>query len=222
MKLRRWKWAAAAVVAVSGLVLWVGRPPSPQSPDDVGTNSWRTAAANPNSGNAESVSATLVLDCASPTTPDDLWIEVRKSRRRMSLCRGPQALETHQIDLGWNPVGDKVRSGDKATPEGEYYVCRFVDPSQYYRALLISYPNKKDAARGLEAGLISPEEMRSIGKAIDSGTCPPQNTTLGGLIEIHGHRAESDWTWGCIATGNDVMDGLFERVKLGTRVRVLP
>lgn len=174
------------------------------------------------SGSADPPESTRDSRCVSPPTSEDLWIEVRKSRRRMSLCRGSTTLETHEIGLGPNPVGDKIRSGDGATPEGDYYVCRFVDPSQYYRALLISYPDKKDAARGLKTGLISQEEHRSIEKAIANGTCPPQNTELGGLIEIHGDGAGSDWTLGCVATDNDVMDGLFEQVKIGTRVRILP
>jgi len=99
------------------------------------------------------------------------------------------------VGLGLNPVDDKKRQGDRATPEGEFYIFTKNNKSTYYLSLGISYPNVEDAERGLRDGLISRAQHDAIVKAIRSKTAPPQNTELGGDIYIHGNGASSDWTW---------------------------
>ena len=51
---------------------------------------------------------------------------------------------------------------------------------------------------------------------------PPQYTPLGGLIEIHGLGAGADWTLGCVAVENDVIDALWPWVRVGQEVTILP
>ncbi len=51
---------------------------------------------------------------------------------------------------------------------------------------------------------------------------PPQNTRLGGDIYIHGHGAQSDWTWGCVALENEDIRELFDAVNVGTPVTIEP
>ena len=46
---------------------------------------------------------------------------------------------------------------------------------------------------------------------------PPQQTSLGGLIEIHGQGGKSDWTLGCIAIDNTAIDSFGERLTLATQ-----
>ncbi|HYJ87966.1 MAG TPA: hypothetical protein VEW46_18010 [Pyrinomonadaceae bacterium] len=38
----------------------------------------------------------------------------------------------YQIGLGLNPVPDKIRQGDRATPEGEFYVFTKNNKSAFY------------------------------------------------------------------------------------------
>ena len=52
----------------------------------------------------------------------DPHIIVYKSARKLELYSGKTLLRTWRVGLGFNPVADKKREGDGATPEGEFYV----------------------------------------------------------------------------------------------------
>lgn len=149
-------------------------------------------------------------------------IVVLKSKRLLELYSDGAVVRTYKVGLGLNPVPDKIRQGDRATPEGDFYVFTKNNKSAYYLSLGISYPNAEDAERGLRDGLISRAQHDAIVKAIKRKTAPPQNTALGGDIYIHGNGASSDWTWGCVALENEDIRELFEAVPLGTPVTIKP
>jgi murein L,D-transpeptidase YafK len=149
-------------------------------------------------------------------------IVVMKSKRRMELQSDGSVVRIYQIGLGLNPVSDKIRQGDRATPEGEFYVFTKNNKSAFYLSLGISYPNIEDAERGLQDGLISRAQHDAIIRAIKRKATPPQNTKLGGDIYIHGNGAKSDWTWGCVALENEDMRELFDAVGAGTPVTIKP
>jgi len=149
-------------------------------------------------------------------------IVVRKAARRLDLYSGDKLLRTYKAGLGFSPVADKKQEGDGATPEGEFYVFVKNNKSAYYLSLGISYPNAEDADRGLRDGLINRAQHRAITEAIRTRTAPPQYTKLGGLIYIHGHGAQSDWTWGCVALENEDIRELFDAVTVGTPVTIQP
>ena len=88
-------------------------------------------------------------------------------------------VRTYQVGLGFNPVPDKQREGDGATPEGDFYVFMKNDKSAYYLSLGISYPNIEDADRGLRDGLISQKEHDAIVKAIQRKGPRPRTPRLG-------------------------------------------
>ena len=149
-------------------------------------------------------------------------IVVHKSARILELYSRDELVRTYKAALGFNPVPDKQREGDGATPEGDFYIFVKNNRSAYYLSLGISYPNAEDAERGLRDGLINRAQYRSITDAIRKKIAPPQYTPLGGLIYIHGHGAGSDWTWGCVALENEDIRELFAAVKVGTPVRIVP
>ena len=149
-------------------------------------------------------------------------IVVIKSKRRLELYSDGALVRTYKVGLGLNPIPDKVRQGDRATPEGDFYVFTKNDKSAFYLSLGISYPNIEDAERGLREKMISRAQHDAIVKAIKRKAPPPQNTGLGGDIYIHGNGASSDWTWGCVALENDDMKELFEAVVVGTKVTIRP
>lgn len=149
-------------------------------------------------------------------------IVVMKGKRRMQLYSGGAVVRTYRIGLGLSPVADKVRQGDRATPEGEFYIFTKNNKSAFYLSLGISYPNLEDAERGLRDGLISRAQRDGIVRAIKRKATPPQNTRLGGDIYIHGNGAKSDWTWGCVALENVDMRELFDSVPVGTPVTIKP
>ena len=149
-------------------------------------------------------------------------IVVSKSQRRLELYSDGKLVRTYKVGLGLNPVPDKVRQGDRATPEGEFYVFTKNDKSAFYLSLGISYPNVEDAERGLRDKLISWAQHDAIARAIKRKLAPPQNTALGGDIYIHGNGASSDWTWGCVALENEDTRELFAAVPVGTSVTIRP
>jgi len=115
----------------------------------------------------------------------------------------------YEIELGRNWIGDKITAGDKATPEGMYKVIKKKSSgdSRYYKAMLINYPNEDDYAHfnaKKRQGMIS------------------KNSSIGGLIEIHGDGGKGDdWTSGCIALRNNELDELFSRMSVGTPVTIV-
>lgn len=149
-------------------------------------------------------------------------IIVIKSKRQLMLYSDTRLVRAYNVGLGFNPLPDKVKEGDGATPEGEFYIFTKNERSAYYLSLGISYPNIEDAGRGLRDGLINQEQHDQIVSAIRSGGAPPQNTPLGGQIYIHGHGSQRDWTWGCVALEDSDMKELFEAVNVGTKVIIEP
>lgn len=170
---------------------------------------------------------------AEGITPRSIEINVDKSDRALQLVVNGQVVKSYLVALGGSPDTDKSRRGDKATPEGDYYVCQRLTQSRFYLSLKVSYPNIEDARRGLKSGLIDQATYNAIARAINSRQAPPMATALGGDICIHGggsgelDRATgtpvakvSDWTAGCMALNNPEMKELFEFIPLGTPVHI--
>jgi murein L,D-transpeptidase YafK len=143
-----------------------------------------------------------------------------KTERRLELYSGGAVVRRYKIGLGLSPVEDKVRQGDRRTPEGEFYVFTKNDKSAFHLSLGLSYPNIEDAERGVRDKLISQRQHDEIVRAIKRKATPPQNTALGGDIYIHGDGVSSDWTWGCVALENADMKELFDAVAAGTPVTI--
>jgi murein L,D-transpeptidase YafK len=149
-------------------------------------------------------------------------IVVKKGRRQLLLFSEDKLVRTYPIGLGLNPLGDKVRQGDRRTPEGNFYIFTKNDKSAFYLSLGISYPNAAAAERGLRDHLINKTQYDAIMHALRAQKGPPQNTLLGGDIYIHGNGAGSDWTWGCVALENEDVRELFNAVTVGTPVTIEP
>jgi murein L,D-transpeptidase YafK len=149
-------------------------------------------------------------------------IVVKKSRRELLLFSGDKLVRTYRVGLGLSPIGDKVRQGDRRTPEGDFYIFTKNDKSAFYLSLGLSYPNAAAAERGLRDHLINKAQYDAILRALRAKRGPPQNTLLGGDIYIHGNGAQSDWTWGCVALANEDVRELFDAVNVGTPVTIQP
>lgn len=162
------------------------------------------------------IQSPLNLPLASPR------IVVKKAERRLFLYDGRKLMRTYRVGLGLSPNGDKVRQGDRRTPEGDFYIFTKNDKSAFYLSLGVSYPNAPHADRGLRDGLISRSQHEAIMRALKLKRAPPQNTALGGDIYIHGRGASSDWTWGCVALEDPDIRELFNAAAVGTPVTILP
>jgi murein L,D-transpeptidase YafK len=151
-------------------------------------------------------------------------ILIEKSRRRLTVYDQGRAVKSYLAAVG-GVAGDKVRKGDRRTPEGQFYVCAKLGEgeSSYTRALHLSYPNVEHAQRGLRDGIISRTDYYRIVPAIREGQIPPQNTKLGSHIMIHGKRLGYDRkTEGCIALEDADIIQLFSRIPIGTPVVIRP
>jgi len=149
-------------------------------------------------------------------------IILKKAERKLLLYSGDKLVRTYHVGLGLSPVGDKVREGDRRTPEGDFFIFTKNDKSAFYLSLGVSYPNATHARRGLRDGLITRAQYESIISALNAKQAPLQNTKLGGDIYIHGNGASSDWTWGCVALENEDIRELFNAVTVGTPVIIEP
>jgi len=162
-------------------------------------------------------------DAAALSVPlESPRIVVKKEERKLFLYSGDKLVHTYRVGLGLNPLGDKVRQGDRRTPEGDFYIFAKNDKSAFYLSLGISYPNANHAARGLRDGLIDRTQYDTIMQALNAHRAPPQNTKLGGDIYIHGNGSRSDWTWGCVALEDADIRELFNAVTVGTPVTIKP
>lgn len=147
---------------------------------------------------------------------------ITKGERRLSLVN-EEGCEVFScpVGLGFSPVGPKEREGDGRTPEGAYFLCFKRETGKYGMALGISYPNEKDAERGLTQGAISSEEADAIRAACREKRRPPWGTALGGEIYLHGGGAY-DWTAGCVALSDEDMKKLFPLMEERDEVLILP
>jgi uncharacterized protein YijF (DUF1287 family) len=155
----------------------------------------------------------------------DDWIKVWKRERKLFLMKGDTAVQTFRVALGGNnPVGNKVKRGDGATPEGRYFLAELdatPEAARYgARSMRLSYPSVDDARRGLRDRLIDTNTYVSIVRAVRAGEVPPQHTALGGSIRIHGGGSTRDWTLGCIALDDGDVTRLYSSVAKGMRVDV--
>ena len=172
------------------------------------------SSAEESKANGERDNESLKLPLVNPR------IVVTKSKRQLQLYSAERVIKTYRVGLGLSPVEDKVRAGDRRTPEGDFYICMKNPHSQFYLSLELSYPNQKHAERGLRDGLITRAQYNQIVSALTRKRVPPQNTRLGGELFIHGNGSRSDWTWGCVALDDKDNRELFDAVPVGTPVTI--
>jgi len=134
---------------------------------------------------------------------------VNKSKSKLYLMVNDKPIKEYPVVFGANPKGHKQQEGDEKTPEGKYILDYKKGDSAFYKAIHISYPNNSDVKRAKKVG-VSP----------------------GGLIMIHGQKngfswlsflaQRFNWTNGCIAVTNKEMDEIWNSVKIGTPIEILP
>jgi murein L,D-transpeptidase YafK len=158
---------------------------------------------------------------AGETLPlNEAKIVVRKTERRLELYSSGRILKSYRIGLGGQPRGHKRSWGDGRTPEGVYYICTRRLNTRDHLFLGLNYPDAADAAEGLKAKLITPEQARAIQDADHDHKAPPWNTPLGGLIGIHGGGAK-DWTAGCIGLTDEDAEEIFAATAHWTLVEII-
>ena len=162
----------------------------------------------------------------TPGQGAEIRIEVVKSEHLLVLYSGDDVLKNYQVSLGKNPLADKEKAGDGKTPIGEFKITemvRYSPPKRFYgsRLMMLNYPNRKYALKGLHQGLITSKDFLAIENAENKGVTPPQDTEMGGGIAIHGGWGPfmgSSWTGGSIGLYSKDAEEIFEYVNEGTKV----
>jgi murein L,D-transpeptidase YafK len=155
-------------------------------------------------------------------------IIVERDTYKLNLYSNDILVKQYRAAFGKNPERIKTSDSDFVTPSGEYTVCRIDSVHRFYKFLLINYPNEKDAAEAFKQNYIDEDELRAIIIAADKNECPPEETSLGARIGIHGIGEYNvifknlpfsfNWTNGSVAVSNESMDELFSVIKIGTPV----
>lgn len=154
------------------------------------------------------------------TMPSQTLMKVYKDKRILELYGDEKLIGRFKIGLGRDPWVDKEKEGDNRTPEGTYYVCSRTGETKYTYFMGLSYPDIKDAQKGLEKGTIDKATYNRIKKAIDNKQSPPWNTPLGGAVGIHGGGNKDNWTYGCIAMSNEDINIIKQYAPIKTTVEI--
>lgn len=134
---------------------------------------------------------------------------VNKSDRQLHLMQGSNILRSYPVSLGKNPVGHKVRRGDKRTPEGRYQLDWRNKESRYHLSLHISYPSQDDRKTAASSG------VQPGGDIMIHGLPPKYADGADILLDL-------DWTDGCIAVSNQAIEEIWQLVANNTIIDIIP
>lgn len=134
---------------------------------------------------------------------------VNKSQGKLFLMKKGEVIKAYHVVFGANHKGHKQKEGDERTPEGKYILDYKKENSSFYKAIHISYPNKRDK-----------ENAKKL------------KVNPGGFIMIHGQKnnfgflsfimQRFNWTDGCIAVSNSQMDEIWEAIDIKTPIEIKP
>ena len=152
---------------------------------------------------------------AASTVENPYYIIIDKSDYELKVFDEEGWYATYPIVFGSKDLGDKMREGDKKTPDGQFKVIlKKIHPKWSYE-LLLDYPTEESVQR------FNSRKQRGI---------LPKNAKIGSGIAIHATRPEEEWTvdnfynWtdGCISVKYTEMKDLFSYIPVGTPVTIKP
>jgi murein L,D-transpeptidase YafK len=140
-------------------------------------------------------------------------IVIEKSKYRLTVYYQKKPVKAYAIVLGANPKDDKLRQGDKRTPEGIFHVKDLYYHSEWSKFILLDYPNQ--------------DSWRKFSQAKTRGEVKA-NDDIGGEIGIHGVEKGQDWlidrkinwTLGCISLKNKDVDEIYPLLQKGTTIEI--
>jgi murein L,D-transpeptidase YafK len=143
------------------------------------------------------------------------YIIVDKSDYELKVYDDEGWYATYPIVFGSKDLSDKMREGDRKTPDGKFKVILKKIHPKWGPELLLDYPNDESVQRFNERkakGLI------------------PKNAKIGNGIAIHATRPQEEWTidnfynWtdGCVSVKYTEMKDLFSYIPVGTPVTIQP
>ena len=143
------------------------------------------------------------------------YIIIDKSDYELKVYDEDGWFATYPVVFGGKDLSDKMKEGDKKTPDGSFKIILKKIHPKWGPELLLDYPNDVSYQRFNERkkkGLIS------------------KNARIGDGIAIHATRPEEEWTidnfynWtdGCVSVKYTEMKDLFSYIPVGTPVTIQP
>jgi murein L,D-transpeptidase YafK len=143
------------------------------------------------------------------------YIIVDKSDYELKVYDDEGWYATYPIVFGSKDLSDKMKEGDRRTPNGKFKVILKKIHPKWGPELLLDYPLPADKAKfndRVKKGII------------------PKTAKIGGGIAIHATRPEEEWTvdnfynWtdGCVSVKYSEMKDLFSYIQTGTEVTIQP
>jgi len=139
------------------------------------------------------------------------YIIVTKSKYRMDVFDDSGLLISYPVVFGNNDMGDKLREGDRKTPEGTFTIVSKRVHEKWDRFMMLDYPTK--------------DSYTTFNNRKAQGVIPT-NASIGGSIGIHGTwpneefavDTRQNWTLGCISMKNEHIEQLYSFIPVGTKV----
>lgn len=144
---------------------------------------------------------------------DSMLVYVDKTNYLVALIYRRRRIRQYRAVFGPDRLKDKMREGDRCTPEGWFKVVSKKEHGNWQKFILLDYPNDSSYAkfyRRKREGVI------------------PSGSNIGGSVGIHGVFKSGvkmidwgmGWTDGCIALKPEDINDLYQFVWPGTRVLV--
>jgi hypothetical protein len=172
----------------------------------------------------------LKIPSFNPLTAPRLFVVEVDARRLVAFEKGVP-VASWDVGIGQAEGAKEVR-GDLKTPRGLYFVTEHYQGkfagswADFYGGywVKLSYPNAYDAARGVDAGLITQGQAADIDQRWRAKALPAQKTKLGGGIGFHSWAAEwsadagTAMSFGCVVLHPADIDAFFGQIQLGDPV----
>ena len=141
------------------------------------------------------------------------YIIVDKSEYELYVYDDEGWYATYPIVFGSKDLSDKMREGDKRTPDGNFKVILKKIHQKWGPELLLDYPNKTSVQKF--------NERKAKGLV-------PKTAKIGDGIAIHATRPQEEWTvdnfynWtdGCVSVKYTEMKDLYSYIPVGTNVTI--
>ncbi len=170
---------------------------------------------NVNRNAVKSAKAKKYKKPAKAKEENSYYIIVDKSDYELKVYDEEGWYATYPIVFGSKDLSDKMREGDRRTPNGKYKIILKKIHPKWGPELLLDYPGPSDVEKF--------NERKKKGLV-------PKTARIGNGIAIHATRPEEEWTvdnfynWtdGCVSVKYTEMKDLFTYIPTGTEVTIQP
>lgn len=157
----------------------------------------------------KAVPAPVVTDSSAV----NYYIIVDKSDYELKVYDDEGWYATYPVVFGSKDLRDKMKKGDKLTPDGKFRVVGKKIHDKWGPFLLLDYPTDESYRRF--------NERKAKGQI-------PSGADIGGGIAIHATRKQEEWTvdnyynWtdGCVSVKYSEMQDLYSYIPIGTEVTI--